>query len=154
MPIAAKPLFRPEALRPKLSAFTLPPAAVAARTRLANWAKLLSSKKADALKETELLGAFIGDVFIDLLGYAGPAHGAERYTLKREATVEVDGKFADAALGRFSLAGDGTEYVAALEGKGPRDPLDHPSPNAKCPAWIRRYGTRSIWSATGIWSPT
>jgi len=126
MPIAAKPLFRPEALRPKLSAFTVPPAAVAARPKLANWAKLLGSKKAEGMKETELLGAFIGDVFIDLLGYTGPADGAKRYTLKREATVEVDGKFADAALGRFSLADDATEYVAAVEGKGPRDPLDRP----------------------------
>ncbi len=29
------------------------------------------------MKETELLGAFIGDVFTDLLGYTGPAAGAQ-----------------------------------------------------------------------------
>jgi hypothetical protein len=134
MPITAKPLFRPEALRPKLSAFLVPPAAVAARGKLTNWTKLLGSKKAEAMKETELLAAFIGDVFIDLLGYTGPAHGTEQYTLKREATVEVDGKFADAALGRFSIADDSPEYVAALEGKGPRDPLDRPFAGRKMSA--------------------
>ena len=134
MPSAAKPLFRPEALRPKLAAFTVPPAAVAARPQLANWVKLLAAKKAEAMKETELLGDFITDVFGRVLGYDGPAGGAERYTIKREATVEVDGKFADAALGRFSTADDGAEYVAALEGKGPRDPLDRPFAGRKLSA--------------------
>jgi hypothetical protein len=38
--------------------------------------------------------------------------------------VEVDGKFADAVLGTF---GDGADkFVVALEGKGPKDPLDRP----------------------------
>ena len=37
--------------------------------------------------------------------------------------VQVDGKFADAVLGEFN----GTpRYVVALEGKGPKDPLDRP----------------------------
>jgi hypothetical protein len=102
MPAAVKPLFRPEALRPKLSAFTVPP--TAAQPKLADWARLLGSKKAETMKETELLGDFIADVFVQLLGYTGPASGGDTYTLKREATVQVDGKFADAALGRFSTA--------------------------------------------------
>jgi hypothetical protein len=72
MPTAAKPLFRPEALRPKLSAFTLPPAAAAARIKLAHWSKLLGTKKAEGMKETELLGDFIADVFVHILGYTGP----------------------------------------------------------------------------------
>jgi hypothetical protein len=134
MPTAAKPLFRPEALRPLLKAFTIPPAAEAARAKLADWAKLLASKQAETMKETELLPDFITDVFVRVLGYTGPAAGAERYTLKREATVEVDGKFADAALGRFSTAGGRPEYVAVLEGKGPRDPLDRPFANRKLSA--------------------
>jgi hypothetical protein len=134
MPTAAKPLFRPEALRPLLKAFAIPTAAVAARPKLADWAKLLGSKRAEAMKETELLPDFITDVFVRLLGYTGPATGADRYTLKREATVEVNGKFADAALGRYSTAGGQPEYVAALEGKGPRDPLDRPFANRKLSA--------------------
>jgi methylase of polypeptide subunit release factors len=134
MPTAAKPLFRPEALRPKLSAFTVPSAAAAARIKLTHWAKLLGTKQAEAMKETELLADFITEVFGQLLGYTGPAGGAERYTLKREATVQVDGKFADAALGRFSTAGDEPETIAAVEGKGPRDPLDRPFAGRKLSA--------------------
>jgi len=75
MPTAPKLLFRPEALRPKVSAFSLTPAVVAARAKLANWAKLLESKRAERMKETELLGDFITDVFGQLLGYTGPASG-------------------------------------------------------------------------------
>ena len=46
------------------------------------------------------------------------------YTLSRERHVEVDGKVADAVLGRFQK--DKEQFVAVLEGKGARDPLDHP----------------------------
>jgi hypothetical protein len=35
----------------------------------------------------------------------------------------VDGKFADAVLGDFNGA---SRYIVAVEGKGPRDPLDRP----------------------------
>lgn len=56
------------------------------------------------------------------LGYVPPPHTP--YTLKKEALVQVDGKFADAAFGRFGDTGEQT--VAVLEGKGPRDPLDRP----------------------------
>jgi hypothetical protein len=121
-----KPLFRADALRPKLATFVWPPEVEAARPKLAHWAGLLGSGQADAKKETELLPDFIGDVFGDLLGYTGPASGMPVYTLKREALVEVDGKFADAALGRFPTAGGPPAVVAVLEGKGPRDPLDRP----------------------------
>ncbi|HJT79252.1 MAG TPA: N-6 DNA methylase, partial [Gemmataceae bacterium] len=134
MPTAAKPLFRPEALRPKLAAFAVPPQAAATRTRLAGWAHLLGSRQAEAMKETELLAEFVSDVFLQVLGFTGPAGAGESYTLKREATVAVDGKFADAVLGRFSTAGKPPEYVAVLEGKGPRDPLDRPFAGRKLSA--------------------
>ena len=42
----------------------------------------------------------------------------------REQHVEVDGKFADAALGEFGP--EKRQFLIALEGKGPRDPLDRP----------------------------
>jgi hypothetical protein len=54
MPTDPKPLFRPDALRPKLAAFTLPPAAAGARPKLGNWKSLLHSKAAEKMKETEL----------------------------------------------------------------------------------------------------
>src|SRR5882724_7405116 len=123
MPADAKPLFRRDALRTKLAAFTLPPTASAARPKLGHWADFLASKAADRMKETELLGEFIRDVFGDLLGYIGPSSNAPIYTLKREPIVQVDGKFADAALGRFTLADAHADFVAVIEGKGPSDPL-------------------------------
>ena len=46
------------------------------------------------------------------------------FTLSRERHVEVDGKVADATLGRFQK--DKAQFVAVLEGKGARDPLDRP----------------------------
>jgi len=60
-----------------------------------------------------------------VLGYAGPAEGGERWTLSREKHVQVGGKFADAALGDFRLAG-ANKFIVAVEGKGPKDPLDRP----------------------------
>ncbi len=86
------------------------------------------------MKETELLADFIRDVFGDVLGYTGPAGGSDRYTLQREKTIEVDGKFADAALGRFATTGEKPECLAAVEGKGPRDPLDRPFAGRKLSA--------------------
>jgi Eco57I restriction-modification methylase len=126
MPALVKPLFRPEAIRPKLGAFNPPPAAEAGRGKLAGWVKLLASPKATKMKETELLPDFIGNVFGDLLGYIGPAAGSDAYTVKRESLVEVDGKRADAALGRFSTADASNLVRVAVEGKGPTDPLDLP----------------------------
>ncbi|HEX3151643.1 MAG TPA: N-6 DNA methylase [Gemmataceae bacterium] len=126
-----KPLFRPEALRPKLAAFTPTPAAVAGRAKLAGWVKLLESPAAAKMKETELLGDFIRDVFGETLGYSGPASGSAVYNLKRESLVEVDGKFADAALGRFSTADGSSLFRVAVEGKGPADPLVIPFKNRK-----------------------
>ncbi len=130
MPADVKPLFRPDALRPKLNAFTLPPAAVAARPKLAEWVKLLASDAGKKKKETELLADFLRDVFVDILGYVPPPAGA--YSLKKEALVQVDGKFADGALGRFG--GEKDQFVAVLEGKGPRDPLDIPFAGRKLSA--------------------
>jgi hypothetical protein len=118
MPIEVKPLFHPAAVRSGMKGFQLPPAAAAARARVRDWATQLGSKKLDAKKETELLPNFIGHVFEDALGYAGAP--ADPHTLKREAFIEVDGKFADAGLGRFHAKGD--TFVAVLEGMGAARP--------------------------------
>ena len=42
--------------------------------------------------------------------------------------------FPDAAIGRFSTAGSEAEYLDAVEGKGPRDPLDRPFAGRKLSA--------------------
>jgi hypothetical protein len=41
------------------------------------------------------------DIFCGLLGYTGPAAAADTFTFSRKRHVEVDGKVADAVLGRF-----------------------------------------------------
>ena len=133
MPIDAKPLFRPEVIRPRLDGVTLP----GDREPLNRWADLLASGKADKLKETELLGEFLGDVFLGLLGYVSAVGGGDRHTYAREQRVKVDGKFADAVLGDFR--GDRSRYVAAVEGKGPKDPLERPHAGRKMSAVDQGY---------------
>ena len=124
MPIEAKPLFRPDVLRNHLEAFELPAHLAAFRPKLAHWADLLSSGKANTFTEQEILPDFLTDFFCDLLGYTRPADGGPRYTISREKHVQVDGKFADAVLGDFGRGPD--KFTVALEGKGPKDPLDRP----------------------------
>jgi hypothetical protein len=125
MPSEAKPLFRADALRPKLVGFGLPAGIGEARTKLGGWVTMLANKQADKMKETELLADFITDVFLSLLGFTGPASGGQTYTLKREALVKVGGKQADAALGRFAIGGGEARFIAVVEGKGPRDVIYH-----------------------------
>lgn len=123
MPADSRPLFRPEIFRQRLNAVAIPELDHPARKKLADWARLLATPEVEKRKETELLPHFLGDIFENLLGYVGPP--AQPYTLKREALVKVDGKFADAALGRFG--GDGADSIlVVIEGKGPQDPLDRP----------------------------
>src|ERR1051325_9286676 len=123
MALESKPLFHPEVLRQQVRAFNLPEHA-AAHPKLRHWADLIASGRADDFKETALLPDFLTDIFCALLGYTGPAGSAASFTLSRERHVEVDGKVADAVLGRFQK--DSEQFVAVLEGKGPRDPLDRP----------------------------
>ena len=138
MPLEAKPLFRPDVLRPHLAAFQLPPRVAACRQKLADWSKLLNSPEADKKKEKELLPDFLTDFFYNLLGYTGPASGQTVYTMSREKHVVVDGKFADAALGKFGQGKD--EFTVAVEGKGPKDPLDLPHAGRKLSAVQQGYG--------------
>lgn len=119
MPIAAKPLFRPDVLRAHLSDFAMP---VVDSAMLQHWADEISSGRIDRFGEKEILSHFLSDFFAGLLGYTPPA-GQSRYTIPLERFVEVDGKYADAVLGEFNGQ---QRYVVAVEGKGPRDPLERP----------------------------
>ncbi|MGO9465430.1 MAG: Eco57I restriction-modification methylase domain-containing protein [Isosphaeraceae bacterium] len=76
------------------------------------------------LNEQELLPDFLSDVFCGVLGYTRPVDNKDRYTFSREKYVAVDGKYADAVLGELSPAGE--RFLVAVEGKGPKDPLDRP----------------------------
>ena len=119
MPVEAKPLFRPDVLRSHLAGYALPAVDSA---KIKHWADLIATGRLDSFGEQEILRDFLSDFFVELLGYTRPA-GHDRYTIGWERHVEVDGKFADAVLGDFN--GE-ARYVVAVEGKGPRDPLDRP----------------------------
>ena len=137
MPVEAKPLFRPEVLRPLLAAFRLPDDFSASRATLARWADLLSSGRADASKEKELLPDFLGDFLCGVLGHRRMVDDPARFTVSWEKHVQVDGKFADAVIGDF---GPGHQrFAVAVEGKGPKDPLDRPHAGRKMSAVDRGY---------------
>ena len=159
MALESKPLFHPEVLRQQVRAFNLPERARDWQPKLQHWAGLIASGRADDFKETALLPDFLTAIFCGLLGYSGPAGGSGvaadvsrrhipreqsaptdvggYYTLSRERHVEVDGKVADAVLGRFQK--DKEQFVAVLEGKGARDPLDHPSAGRRMSAVDQAY---------------
>lgn len=139
MPVEAKLLFRPDALRKPLKAFQVPENVATKWPLVQGWADLLSSPKGEKMKEQELLPRFISQIFCELLGYEGAVDNLARHTLARETHVKVDGKFADSVLGEFR-DGEPAKPIVALEGKGPRDPLDRPFHGRKRSAVEQAYG--------------
>jgi hypothetical protein len=137
VPVEAKPLFRPDVLRPRLAGFDLHGDVAAMRETLGRWAGLLWSPQADALKEQELLPDFLTDVFCGILGYSRAVDNKDRYTFSREKHVQVDGKYADAVLGELSPGHQ--RFLVAFEGKGPKDPLDRPFLGRKMSAVDQGY---------------
>jgi hypothetical protein len=136
MALESKPLFHPEVLRQQVRAFNLPERVADWQPKLQHWAELIFSGRADDFKKSALLPDFLTDIFCGLLGYTGPvgpadthnshnshnphlsttvpAASANTFTLFRERHVEVDGKVADAVLGRFQKGKE--QFVAVLEG--------------------------------------
>jgi hypothetical protein len=137
VPVEAKPLFRPDVLRPHLAEFHLPGDVPAIRETFGRWASLLWSPQADTLKDKELLPDFLTDVFCGILGYTRAADNKDRYTFSGEKFVQVDGKFADAVLGELNLGR--ARVLVAVERKGPKDPLDRPFAGRKMSAVDRGY---------------
>jgi hypothetical protein len=141
MAVESKPLFHPEVLRQQVRSFNLPEHTDAWRPKLQHWADLIASGRADGFKETALLPDFLTDVFCGLLGYTGPAATADTYTLSRERHVEVDGKFADAVLGRSRR----TRNSSSLSSKArvPAIPWTARSPGGASPPWTKAMATPS-----------
>lgn len=135
--IASKPLFRGEALRPYLRAFSMDVDVSDAQSIIRRWAGLLASSRAASLKETQLLPDFFSDILGGVLGYSLPSGGEANWTLSREQHVEAGGKYADAVLGRFSETE--RRFVVAVEGKGPFDPLDRPHAGRRMSAVDQAY---------------
>lgn len=137
MAVESKPLFHPEVIRQHLRMFTMPESVAASLPKLQEWAALISSGRADKQKESELLSEFFIDIFCNLLGYTTPVSGGDHYTFSQQTHVVVDGQKADAVLGRFSEGKQ--EYIVAIEGKGPRDPLEIPFAGRKMSAVDQCY---------------
>ena len=137
MALESKPLFHPEVLRQQVRSFDLPPQPQDSQPTLQRWADLIASGRADTFNETTLLPDFLTDIFCGLLGYTGPAASADTFTISRERHVEVDGEVADAVLGRFQK--DHERFVAVIEGKGTRDPLDRPFAGRRMSAVDQAY---------------
>lgn len=138
MPVEVTPLFRPEVIRPRVAEFRPSDHALEGRAALAGWADLLDTAAGMERKETELLPEYLTDVFQRVLGYSGPAQAVDgRYSLSREKLVEVGGKFADAVLGVFTAERD--RFAVAVEGKGPKDPLDRPYAGRRMSAVDQAY---------------
>jgi hypothetical protein len=132
VPVEAKPIFRPDVIRLPILGFSLPESVVERRPKLEKWAAIIATGSVDAHKEQEILGDFLNDVFSELLGYTRAVDNPKRYTFSREQHVQANGKFADAVLGEFEP--EGKRYIAAVEGKGPKDPLDRPFAGRKVSA--------------------
>ena len=134
VPVNPKPLFRPEVVRPRLAALVLPSGASAT---LARWGEMLASGRADAFNEKELLPDFLSDIFGGSWATTRAVNDGRRWTASWEKHVQVDGKFADAVLGDFRP--DSERFVVAVEGKGPKDPLDRPHAGRKMSAVDQGY---------------
>jgi hypothetical protein len=132
VPVEAKPIFRPDVIRLPILGFSLPDSVLLRRPKLEKWAEIIASGSVDAHKEVEILGDFLNDVFCEMLGYTRAVDNPKRYTFSREKHVQANGKYADAVLGAFGA--EGKRYVAAVEGKGPKDPLDRPFAGRKVSA--------------------
>jgi hypothetical protein len=124
VPVESKPIFRPDVIRLPILGFALSDQVASRRQSIQKWSDIISSGSVDEHKEQEILGDFLNDVFCELLGYSRAVDNPKRYTISREKHVQANGKFADAVLGEFGP--DAKRYVAAIEGKGPKDPLDRP----------------------------
>src|ERR1017187_5891176 len=143
MAVESKPLFHPEFLRQQVRSFNLPEQTGAWQPTLQHWAGLIPSRRADDFKETALLPELLTDISCGLLGYTGPvgpadthnshnshnshlsgtgqAASANTFTFSRERHVEVDGKVADAALGRIPRGF--MVHLTAEEWGGAKEPV-------------------------------
>jgi hypothetical protein len=62
VPVAAKPIFRPDVIRLPLLGFRLREHVVQLRPKLERWAKVIATGSVDAHKEQEILGDFTNDL--------------------------------------------------------------------------------------------
>ncbi len=103
-------LFNQKTISRNIKTPTIPAAHL---THLELWSELITSKRIKTLKEKAVRGQFTSKVVEGVLGYSGPADGAE-YTYSDEQTI-LKGSV-DLALGNFG--GGTTDILAPFELKG------------------------------------
>lgn len=96
---------------------------------LLRWADLETSGKLEKLRETQLQGDFLAQVFGDALGYRLPTEGDTTWTLEQHQSV--GSQTPDAVLGQFG-SGD-PKIFAVVELKGAKTSLDLGRSNARTP---------------------
>ncbi len=101
----------------------------AAHAVLLKWADLETSGRLARLKETQMQGDFLAEVFGDALGYAGPTDGKELW--HREQHHQIAGETPDAILGFFRPTDGEKQPLAVIELKGPLVHLDRDRSNGR-----------------------
>jgi hypothetical protein len=94
---------------------------VAAHKILCRWAEQEKTGRLHKLKETQLQGDFLNEVFGQALGYTRLVEGADLWHLEQHQTI--GGVTPDAVLGRFAQD-QPPQLRAVIELKGPRTHLD------------------------------
>ena len=100
----------------------------AAHAVLVKWADLESSGRLAKLKETQMQGDFLAQVFGEALGYAGPLDGKEVW--HREQHHHIADETPDAVLGFFQQT-ENPQIRAVIELKGPKVHLDRHRSNGR-----------------------
>jgi hypothetical protein len=102
------------------------PNLVEKRNRILTWIKSLNSGRINRTKESSIQADFLNTFFGNVLSYSYKTH--EKWNLEKEYSTEVDGKFADGALGYFKML-DNTiqsDVRAVIELKDANTDLDKP----------------------------
>lgn len=138
MPFELKPLFRPEVVHAAMRADPPPAPSEKALERLEFWRARLEGDGKRGVGEASHLADFIADVFGAALGYRSDVESPAAFTIARERVNPVDGKCADAIIGRFT-PDNLRRPVMVVEGKGPLDPLERPYGGRKKSAVEQAY---------------
>ena len=80
-----------------------------------------------------------GKVADAVLGRFGSRKGAGRDASPRRPSSAASGRLGEASLPQLDAAPRKDQFVAALEGKGARDPLDHPFAGRRMSAVDQAY---------------
>ncbi len=100
----------------------------AAHAVLVKWADLEKSGRLKKLRETQMQGDFLAEVFGEALGYIKPVDGADEW--QYEQHYSVAGQTPDAVLGHFRQ-GLEKQLLGVVELKGPAVHLDRDRSNGR-----------------------